>query len=280
VSEEIYEVYALKYADRPGRRRGDSFIFDADHDSPHPIDYFFWVVKNAARTVVVDTGYDAKEGARRDRPVLKEPAACLADFGINPESVETVVITHLHYDHAGTLDIFPKATFHIQAEEVAYATGPCMAYPGLNHPFTAEHVCNLIRKIYSGRVVFHAGDAGIAPGVEVAAVGGHTKGLQAVRVKTREGWLLLASDAAHYYENYLAGKAYPIVVNVEDMLASFRRLPRLASSPGLVIPGHDPLVCDVFPLVAGTAGKAAVHRLDIAPPAKLQALLADFGTGF
>lgn len=262
--EEIYEVFALKYADRNGRIRGDSFIFDDDHSSPHPMDYFIWVIRNGARTIVIDTGYDGAEATRRDRPILREPVEVLRDFGIDAGEVDTVIITHLHYDHAGTLDRFPNAVFHLQASEMAFATGPCMCHGALQMPYTAEHICDMVRKVYSGKVVFHDGDGSVAPGVEVAAIGGHSRGLQSVRVKTARGWLVLASDAAHFYENYLAGKPFPIVENLEAMYQGFERIQALASAPELVIPGHDPLVCQMFPLI-GAQGGAAIHRLDVAP---------------
>lgn len=260
--EELYEVYALKYAERNARSRGDSFLFDDDHASPHAMDYFLWVLRNESRTIVVDTGYDADEARRRGRPILRDPSTCLADFGIDPAAVETVIVTHLHYDHAGSLDRFPAATFHVQAAEMAFATGPCMCHGATRMPYSAEHVCALVRKVYSGRVVFHEGEGVIAPGVEVHAIGGHSRGLQCVRVKTRLGWLVLASDASHYYENYLTGKLFPIVVDAGAMLEGFRRLPGLASGENLVVPGHDPLVRRLYPRIAGEAGGACVHRLD------------------
>jgi hypothetical protein len=77
--------------------------------------------------------------------------------------------------------------------------------------------------------------------------------------------MVLASDASHYYENYLSKKLFPIVVDAEAMLNGFAALPRLASGVDLVIPGHDPLVRQLFPEVAGGQGGASVHRLDVAP---------------
>ncbi|QKV19101.1 N-acyl homoserine lactonase family protein [Oricola thermophila] len=261
---DTYEVYALKYAERNGRTRADSFLFDDDHASPHAMDYFVWVIRNDDRTIVVDTGYDEAEAARRGRPVLRAPERCLLDFGIDPAEVETVVVTHLHYDHAGTLGSFPRARFHIQAAEMAFATGPCMCHEVMRAPFTVDHVCDMVRLVYSGRVTFHEGAAEVAPGVEVHPVGGHSRGLQCVRVKTGRGWLVLASDASHYYENYLRKKLFPIVENPQAMLDGFDLLPRLASDRSLVIPGHDPLVREVFPLVAQD-GKLTVSRLDAEP---------------
>ena len=101
-----------------------------------------------------------------------------------------------------------------------------------------------------------------APGVEVAASGGHSRGLQAVRVKTTAGWLVLASDASHYYENFLTHTLFPIVVDAEDMLAGFGRLETLATERSLIVPGHDPLVRQIFPHVAGPRDGASIHRLD------------------
>ena len=167
-SSDTYEILALKYAEFTQRRRYESFIAADDHDGPHPIDYFVWVVRNAQRTIVVDTGFDAVEGAKRGRKVARAPAAALEQIGVTAGNVDQVVITHLHYDHAGTLGAFPKARFHLQAAEMAYATGPCMCHAHLRYPFTADHVCEMVKNVYSGRVIFHDGDTEIAPGVSRA----------------------------------------------------------------------------------------------------------------
>ncbi|UWQ17189.1 N-acyl homoserine lactonase family protein [Jannaschia sp. M317] len=242
-----WEVFAIRYADRLARVRGDSFIFDDAHDAPHPMDYFIWLLRRGDEAILVDTGYDAEEGARRDRPILTDPRAALAPFGLTPEQIKTVIVTHLHYDHAGGLHLFPAAQLHMQAAEMAYATGPCMCHDVLRMPFTGDHICEAVKRLYQGRVVFHDGDGAVAEGVTVHRIGGHSKGLQAVRVRTSAGWLCLASDATHYYENYLSGKPFPIVADVAEMLDGFATIRRLASAPGLVIPGHDPLVRDLFP---------------------------------
>lgn len=258
----VWEVYAFRYADRPGRTRADSFISDDDHASAHDMDYFVWALRDGQRTLIVDTGYDEAEGSRRGRPILRDPGKQLSAFGIDPELVDTIILTHLHYDHAGSLDRFPNAMIHVQAAEMAYATGPCMCHGVLRGPFSAEHVCQMVRRVYSGRVAFHDGDAEVAPGVTVHRTGGHSRGLQVVRVRTRMGWLVLASDAAHYAENWIAEKPFPIVVDVEDMLRGFRTIRALASTAELVVPGHDPLVRTMFPAVPGAPD---AFRLDVEP---------------
>lgn len=256
-----WEVHAVKYADRNARTRADSFIFDDNHDAPHAMDYFMWVLRRGAEVILVDTGYDDAEATARDRPIRLDPGAALAPLGLTPKDITTVIVTHLHYDHAGGLHLFPNATLHMQAAEMAFATGPCMCHDTLRMPFTADHVCEAIKRLYAGKVIFHDGEAQVADGVTVHCIGGHSRGLQCVRVLTDAGWLVLASDAAHFYENFQARKPFPIVVDLQNMLDGFDTLYRLASAPDLIIPGHDPLVRQLFP--TGVADH--ITRLDQGP---------------
>ena len=91
-------------------------------------------------------------------------------------------------------------------------------------------------------------------------------GMQSVRVLTKRGWVVLASDASHFYGNIEGTVPFPIVYNVGDMLDSFDKLRRLAETPMHIVPGHDPLVMERYP--APSAGlEGAVVRLDVAPAA-------------
>lgn len=245
----MWEVYAVKYADRNARIRGDSFLFDDQHDVPHPMDYFMWVLRCGSETILVDTGYDHAEAEQRARPIRLDPREALAPLGLTPEDIDRVIVTHLHYDHAGGLHLFPNATLYMQAAEMAYATGPCMCHDALRFPFTGAHICEAVQRLYSGKLVFFEGDGEVAEGVTVHQIGGHSRGLQAVRVRTEAGWLCLASDAAHFYENLWSRKPFPLVVDLEDMLRGFTRLETLASDHRLIVPGHDPLVFSYFPVL-------------------------------
>lgn len=257
-----WEVYAVKYADRNARQRSDSFLFDDHPAEPHGMDYFVWVLKRGKRHVLVDTGYDTAEAERRTRPILRDPSRAIEALDLSADQIDTVIITHLHYDHAGGLDRYPRARFHLQTAEMAFATGPCMCHPTLQMPFTAAHVCEMVKHVYSGRVVFHDGSAEVTPGIRVHCVGGHSRGLQVVEVETASGPLCLASDAAHYYENIIARKPFPIVENLQSMLEGFETLYRLGGSTDRIIPGHDPLVTKRFPAI-GPSG--FLWRLDTGP---------------
>jgi glyoxylase-like metal-dependent hydrolase (beta-lactamase superfamily II) len=241
-----YEIYAIKYG-RHERRARENFIGGDPHDGPMPLDYFVWLVRNAERAVVVDTGFSAATAARRQREHLRCPTDGLRLLGVEAATVRDVVITHLHYDHVGNFDLFPAATFHLQDEEMRYATGRHMRHELFKGAFDVEDVVGMVRNVYRGRVCFHDGDAAPFPGISLHRIGGHTLGLQVVRVATRRGWVVLASDASHFYANMEQVRPFPIVYSVADMVAGYGRLRSLAESPDHVIPGHDPKVMERYP---------------------------------
>ena len=262
---DAYEVYAVRYAHHP-RRASDNFLGGDPHDGPMPIDYFVWAITGGGRTYIVDTGFGKDMAAKRQRQLIRSPAEGLVPLGIDPAKVEDVIITHMHYDHAGGLDLFPNATYHIQEKEMAFTTGRCMCHATLRHSFEAGHVTGMMRRLFEGKVVFHDGDEELAPGLSLHFIGGHTMGLQVVRVLTRRGWVVVASDAAHLYANMEQERPYPVIYNLADMLAGYGKLRRLASTPAHVVPGHDPLVMARYP-AARKELDGIVVRLDAEPKA-------------
>ncbi|HLS85447.1 MAG TPA: N-acyl homoserine lactonase family protein [Burkholderiales bacterium] len=255
-----YEVYAIKYAHHP-RRASENFVGGDPHDGPMPLDYFVWLIRGPGREVVVDTGFSAAVAARRGRQHLRCPTQGLGLLGVQADTVADVVITHLHYDHVGNFERFPRARFHLQDLEMRYATGRHMVEARHGGAYDVEDVVGMVRHAYAGRLCFHDGDAELFPGISLHLVGGHTMGLQVVRVSTRRGWVVLASDATHLYANMETSRPYPIVWSLDEMFAGFRRLRALADSPAHIIPGHDPLVLERYPAPApALAGIAA--RLD------------------
>ena len=168
-------------------------------------------------------------------------------LGVEAAAVRDVVITHLHYDHVGNFDLFPMATFHLQDDEMRYATGRHMRHELFSGAFDVEDIVGMVRNVYRGRVQFHDGDATVFPGISVHRIGGHTMGLQVVRVATRRGWVVLASDASHFYANMEQVRPFPIVYSVADMVAGYARLRALAESPQHIVPGHDPKVMERYP---------------------------------
>ena len=256
-------MFAVRYAHHD-RQSPENFLFGDPHDILQPLAYFVWVIKGPHGTFVVDTGFDEAMAKKRQRNIIKPAGEGLKALGIAPDSVKNVIVTHLHYDHTGNYDLFPNARYHLQDEEMAYATSRCMCHAHLRLPFEVEDAVAMVRKVFAGRVTFHDGADEIAPGIEVHRIGGHSRGLQCVRVKTQRGWVVLASDASHFYANFEQMRAYATVYNVGDMLEGFSALKRLATSPQHVIPGHDPLVLRRYKPPKPELEGIAV-RLDIAP---------------
>ncbi|MGJ5134906.1 N-acyl homoserine lactonase family protein [Bradyrhizobium oligotrophicum] len=254
------EIYALRYATMSPRTPHMNFLQPDPHDSTaQDLDYFVWLIRHDGRDILVDTGFNAAEAEIRHRTLTRDPIDALASFGVAAADIRDIIVTHLHYDHAGNLDRFPNARFHLQEREMAYATGRCMCNGMLRYPFTVEHVTTMVRHVYGERVTFHNGDGEVAPGVTVHRVGGHSDGLQVVRVDTARGPVVLASDAAHYYANLQGRSPFPIVLNIGDMIQGWEIIERLAGHPDRFIPGHDPLVTELYPRVSEAADAYALH---------------------
>jgi glyoxylase-like metal-dependent hydrolase (beta-lactamase superfamily II) len=259
----VYEVYAVRYAHHH-RMSDENFLGGDPHEVPMPLDYFVWAVVGGGKTWVVDLGFTAEQARKRKREFIRSPGDGLKLLGIEAAKIDDVIVTHMHYDHVGNLDLFPNATFHIQDREMHFCTGRCMCHPLMNAPFDVEDVVGMVRRVFAGKVAFHDGTAELAPGLSLHHIGGHTNGLQCVRVMTRRGWMVLASDAAHLYAHMEQGRAFPIVYNVGDMLEGHKTLRQLAASPAHIVPGHDPLVMQRYPAPQPEL-KGAVVRLDADP---------------
>jgi glyoxylase-like metal-dependent hydrolase (beta-lactamase superfamily II) len=260
----VYELHAIKYAELNARKRSDLFVGGDPHDGRIDMDYFVWAAIGADRVVVVDTGFRPEVGERRGRRLVQSPLESLAILGVDATRVEDVVLTHLHFDHAGNLGSFPNARFHVQDRELAFVTGRQMTHEFARAAYELHDVLDMVRAVYGDRVVFHDGEAEIAPGIDVHLVGGHTRGLQAVRVATGRGRVVLASDTSHYYENFERGTIFAIVDNAADVLEGYRRLRELTAGPALIVPGHDPAVMRRYPPSHDRLEGIAV-RLDVDP---------------
>ena len=257
----VTRIDAIRYA---RHERSAAANFNApvdDHDLPMPLDYFVWAIhRDGHAPVIVDTGFGEAAAMARGRTLIRPVAEGLRDAGIDHLLVEDVILTHLHYDHAGSLGTFPNARFHVQDAELAYAISRAMCDEHIRDPFDGEPVAQLVRKLYADRVVFHAGDSSFAPGIALHLCPGHTAGLMVVACETGRGTVVLASDAAHLYANIARKLPFPIYLDEPQYRAAqLRALDLAGGSLDHLIPGHDPLVLACFPSQNGIA------RVDLPP---------------
>lgn len=232
-------------------QRSDVFLnyqLYGEPDGPAEVDYFFWVLRNEHRTVIVDTGFSPRAGQKRGRELLLHPGQALLDLGIEPEDVADVILTHGHYDHIGNADLFPQATFHMAETEYLFWTSPTAQHTQFS--YYAEHPeIDYLRQCHQeGKLNLFTGRCSPAPGLDVIEVGGHTPGQAMVRLHTTAGPVMLASDAVHFYEELERDMPFTAISSLPEMYELFAHLREQARTTGLIIvPGHDPEVLRRFP---------------------------------
>ncbi|MFD2470844.1 N-acyl homoserine lactonase family protein [Amycolatopsis silviterrae] len=256
----VYEVFALRYASHYGRKSAANFLGeDPLHGSEMPLDFFVWLIRGEGRTILVDTGFTPETAVRRGRHYHAHPVDLLGRLGVAAHDVSDVIVTHLHYDHAGNISAFPGARIHLQTTEMQFCTGGSMRHPELRKNYEVADVAAAVQTLYEGRLHFVDGEEEIAPGISVHLCGGHTQGLQFVTVATARGEIVLASDALHYYENIRRGVPYPSFVDLAEYLDAYQRIAARAQDLDRIIPGHDPLALTAFPRSPASPDIAMVH---------------------
>jgi glyoxylase-like metal-dependent hydrolase (beta-lactamase superfamily II) len=255
----IWEVLAVRYGYRDGKL-GEHFYGHDPHDDPAPLDFFVWVLRSGDRAILVDTGFTVEEARARGRIITEPIPEVLRRVGMELSDVGEVILTHLHYDHAGHVHALPRARMWLQEAELRFWTGRHAHRAGFKAVVTPEDVVGVVRANLDGRVRHVQGDAEVAPGVTVHRVGGHAPGLQVVRVRTEDGPLVLASDAAHLYANLEQDRPFSVVHSLADMYDAFDRVQELAGPGGTWVPGHDPEVVRRY-AAAGTGLEGVVVRL-------------------
>ncbi|MFV0295394.1 MAG: N-acyl homoserine lactonase family protein [Hyphomicrobiaceae bacterium] len=261
-----YEIYAIRYAKQDLRDEGHMFMGGEHGKMVQGLDFFTYVLKGGGRNWIVDTGMTAVQSKRmgREYDFLCRPSEALARIGVDAATEPDVILTHAHFDHVGTLEDYKNARFHIQDEEMIHVTGRDMTMKPFRAAYHPDDVKQLIDLVYADRMVFHDGDVEIAPGIEFILVGGHARGQAVLRVNTKRGWVVLASDAVHVYDETDFERPFAIFYDLAGMIDGYRRINQLAGHRDLLIPGHDARVTKAYP-AAGPGMEGQILRLDEPP---------------
>ena len=250
-----YEVYAIRYATIPDFSVA-SLVAGADRARKLDIAMLVWLVRGDGRNILVDSGFHREQFFKQWHVTdYVKPSEALKRVGLKPGDITDVVITHMHWDHADGMDLFPNARIWIQKDELQYYAGEAWQSKRTRGGIDPDDVLMAVRLNTQGRMGLVNGDAQeILPGVTCYTGGRHTYASQYVGVSTAAGIVVLASDNMYLWENLEKHVPIAATLDAESNLRAQDRMKQLAASPGLVIPGHDPAVMAKFPSpVAGVA---------------------------
>ena len=248
-----YEVYAVRFA-TIANFSVSSLVAGADRSRRMDIAMTIWVLKGSdGRIAVVDSGFHRdqyfKQYTVKD---YVKPSEAIAPLGITADKVTDLFISHMHWDHAGGIDLFPNARVWIQKDEYDYYTGEAWQSARTHGGIDPEDVVEIVRRNLQGKVSFLRGDDETSiSGVTFGIGGKHTWQSQFVSATTPKNTIVvLASDNMYLYENLATRKPISQTLDAESNLRTQDRMKSIASDPRLLVPGHDPAVFDRFPKVS------------------------------
>jgi glyoxylase-like metal-dependent hydrolase (beta-lactamase superfamily II) len=245
-----YEIYAISYAIIPDFPVS-ALVAGADPSRKMDIAMMFWLIKGGGKNVIVDCGFYRDKFLKQWKiKNFVKPSEAVGKVGLRPEDITDIIISHIHWDHADGMDLFPKATVWIQKEEYSYYTADAWQ-PGGKPQADPDDIMMLVKLNLERRVRFVDGDnQEPIPGIKLYTGGKHTYASQYAGVSTKAGTVVLASDNMYLYENLEKHVPIASTLDAASNLKAQYRMKEIAASPRLIVPGHDPAVFTRFPTVA------------------------------
>lgn len=242
-------VYAMKYADDFPMPMYSAFYagprYYPKEESP-PTAMFYWLIKADSHNILVDAGMSPEAAAGFKFPNYVSPDVLLGKVGLKPSDIDSIIVTHGHFDHIEGVHQFKNAKIFAQRETYRFMveTGPEFTFfrqRGYPQKTDSLMVLNLM---WDGRLKLVDGNAELFPGIRVIRVDGHMPGLQIVVVETKDNPIVLTSDALVLYLNLERDHPMGGVNGSQvDILKGFEIIRQLK---GTVVPGHDASVLDRF----------------------------------
>jgi len=246
-----YKIYALKYAG-PFTGSVAMVFFNKEWDKTISRNYYIWAVQGGGQTIVFDSGVRPALAAERKLTGYVTPDQALARIGIDAKKVEHLVISHIHFDHGGGIELFPNAKIYVQRKEYDFwvydPISRRLPYAAVGDPVANKQFGDLRG---SDRLVFIDGDQKIFPGIELLLTPGHTPALQSMTVNTAKGLAILCSDCAHIHRSFVEDNPSCLITDLPAWLNTYTRLrDKVKGNLSMLFPGHDKDMLEKYPKVA------------------------------
>lgn len=234
-----YKIYPLHLGDIT--RDNTNMMYMVDPGKKINIPLLAWLLYDGNDYILVDTGGTSPDGVHY-MPYTQVPEqtlpAQLKLHGVTPEDIKTVIMTHLHWDHAGNNALFPNAKFYVQRRELEYAAAPLDIQKGA----------------YNKTLIFQTdyeivdGCAEITDGISVFPTPGHSPGSQSVVVDTDQGKYIIVGDLICLYDCMARN---PMIINGlhTNLFEYYDSMNAVAATGYTVLPGHEPKILEhsVYP---------------------------------
>lgn len=210
----------------------------------------FFIVEGNGHLALIDTGIDHLETyidptqlARVDAAPSTTTVDLLAARGIDPADVDTLVLTHLHFDHYANARLFSRARLIVNRHDYVHVLLPENRRYAPRIGFPREIFAWLVDEAWE-RLDLVEGETEILPGIHTIETGGHSPGHQIVTVETEAGLVVIPGDEIYMYENLEADIPIGYYHDFDKVSAA---MDLIRSLGGHLLPAHDPAVHARFP---------------------------------
>ncbi|MET3506544.1 N-acyl homoserine lactonase family protein [Halalkalibacter oceani] len=221
------------------------FVYGRHYGQKIETPILMFVIKNNGRNILVDTGPCEPERALKyhgtivqDESMLQEQA--LKSIGLTPDDIDTVIFTHLHWDHSCKCDIYKNANFIVQKRELQFAICPNEVQRAQYEIGFKDTLPPWISVLQRMEVV--EGDIeNFEDHIHLVTLPGHTPGFMGILVNTEDGDYLIAGDTIPLYENWLGDSKLKHIPNglhidLNEYEETFKKMEKIKAT---MIAGHD-----------------------------------------
>jgi N-acyl homoserine lactone hydrolase len=259
-----YSIWMLEYAHCPVQPVG-AILAGQFNAGTRLLTYSYLVIQGKGHTAMVDVGHNYADYGRDlslkyDVVNWQSPEKVLAKVGIKREDIDTIILTHAHYDHMGNVNAYPNAHFYLQKREInewLWALSLPSRFQFLTQAVDPQDILNAVTLSAKGRLTLLDGNYdNVLEDIHVRPIfNSHTFGSQLVVIENGDKTWVVSGDNAFSYENLEGlngdGNYIPIgfgVGNQLDMMLALDEMMKIADhDTNRIIIGHEPQTWSRFP---------------------------------